>query len=124
MVPETHAEDCRTARAGSCQPPRGGVIIVDSRRWENKRLAGREDGCDELLHHHDRWRSTVVRIDARIRDITEGITQDIDKAKLRFHIARHATRETGEFVPYIFLEHCSAPASHFSDLSVRVAGEG
>ena len=90
----------------------------------NKWMAGRKAECDELLHHRDRWRSTVVRIDACIRDITEGITQDIDKAKLRFHIARHATQETGEFIPYIFLECCSAPASHFLDLSVGVAGEG
>jgi hypothetical protein len=51
---ETNADDCRMARAESCQPSRGGVIIVDSRHWENKRMAGREAGCDELLHHRYR----------------------------------------------------------------------
>jgi hypothetical protein len=30
----TNADDCRMARAESCQPPRGGVIIVDNRHWE------------------------------------------------------------------------------------------
>ena len=51
---ETNANDCRMARAESCQPPRGGVIIVDIRHWENKRMVGREDRCDELLHHRYR----------------------------------------------------------------------
>ena len=55
-----------------------------------------------------------------ICDVVEGVTRDVDKEKLLFHILRHSSGEARELLANVLLKRGPSPSSHFLFLSVAV----
>ncbi len=73
-----------------------------------------------ILHdRHRDWR-WILRIDARVSDVAESVSRDVEESKLSFHIPRHACRETCKFIACILLKSGPPPPAHFLNLGIGV----